>query len=113
MTTTRRTALALLLASTLSGCVAYYPTTAPGASKFDQSFDAAMNAASDSGVTVTTADRASGRILGSKAGAAVTITLQQQADGSVRVAFNAPESKQTNPTLTEQLYGAYQRRMGR
>lgn len=114
MTIARRAALALLTTTALlAGCVAYYPTTAAGTSKFNQSFDAALNAASDSGVTVASADRASGRILGSKAGAAVTITLEQQADGSVRVAFNAPDSKQTHPTLTEQLYGAYQRRMGR
>lgn len=101
----------MLLASTLAGCVAYAP--APGTSRFDQSFDAALNAASDSGVIVASADRASGRIVGSKAGAAVTITLEQQTDGSVRVAFNAPDSRQTHPTLTEQLFAAYQRRMGR
>lgn len=112
MTIARRAALALLTTTALlTGCVAYAP--APGTSKFDQSFDAALNAASDSGVTVASADRASGRILGSKAGAAVTITLEQQADGRVRVAFNAPDSKQTHPTLTEQLFAAYQRRMGR
>lgn len=113
MTTARRTMLALLLVSTLAGCVAYYPTTAPGPSKFDQSFDAALNAAADSGVTVTTADRATGRIVGSKAGATVSITVQPQGDGSVRIAFNAPASQQTNPSLTEQLNNAYQRRMGR
>lgn len=113
MTTARRTTLALLLAASLAGCVAYYPTTAPGPSKYDQSFDAALNAAADSGVTVTTADRATGHIIGSKGGAAVTISLQRQGDGSVRIAFNAPDSKQTNPPLTEQLNSAYQRRMGR
>lgn len=113
MTTARRTTLALLLAATLTGCVAYYPTTAPGPSKFDQAFDAALNAASDSGVNVTSADRATGRIAGSKAGAAVTIDLMRQGDGSVRIAFKAPASTQSNPTLAEQLNNAYQRRMGR
>jgi len=116
MTIARRTLLALAVTATLAGCVAYYPTyptTAPGPPKYDQAFDAALNAATDSGVNVTTADRATGRIIGSKGGAGVTITLQQQGDGSVRVAFNAPDSKQTNPTLAEQLNGAYQRRMGR
>lgn len=110
MANARRTTLTLLLAAALAGCVAY-PAAPP--SKFDQSFDAALNAAADSGVSVSTADRATGRIIGSKAGAAVTIDLQRQADGSVRVAFNAPDARQTNPTLTEQLYNAYQRRMGR
>lgn len=115
MTTARRTTLTLLLAVALAGCVAYYPTTmpVPGPSTFDRSFDAAQNAAVDSGVNVTGADRATGRIVGTKAGAAVTIDLQQQGDGSVRIAFNAPDSKQRNPTLAEQLNDAYQRRMGR
>jgi len=116
MTTARRTTLALLLAAALGGCVAYYPThptTAPGPSKFDQAFDAAVNAAADSGVTVTSADRASGRIIGSKAGVPVSIDLMRQGDGSVRIAFNAPDSRQSNPTLPEQLNNAYQRRMGR
>lgn len=115
MTMARRTTLTLLMAATLAGCVAYIPATAPapGASKFDQSFDAALNAAADSGVTVTTADRAAGRIIGSKAGATVTISVQPQGDGSVRIAFNAPDSRQINPTLAEQLNNAYQRRMGR
>ncbi len=115
MTTARRTTLVMLLAATLSGCVAYYPTTmlAPGPSKFDQSFDAALNAATDSGVNVTSADRATGRIVGSKGGASVWIDLTRQSDGSVRIAFNAPDSKQSNPALTDQLNNAYQRRMGR
>ena len=113
MITARRTTLALLLAATLTGCVAYYPTSVPGPSKFDQSFDAALNAATDSGVDVRSADRATGRIVGSKAGASVSIDLTRQGDGSVRIAFSAPESKQSNPSLAEQLNSAYQRRMGR
>jgi hypothetical protein len=103
------------MAATLGGCVAYYPAAvpAPGPSTFDRSFDAALNAAADSGVTVTSADRASGRIVGSKAGAAVTINLQRQGDGSVRIEFGTQASTQTNPTLAEQLNLAYERRMGR
>lgn len=111
----RRITLGLLLAVALSGCVAYYPTPvpAPGPSTFDRSFDAALNAAADSGVNVTSADRTAGRIVGNKAGAPVTIDLTRQGDGSVRIAFDAPTSKQSNPTLAEQLNNAYQRRMGR
>ena len=115
MTIARRTTLALLLAATLTGCVAYYPTAmpAPGPSIFERSFDAALNAAADSGVSVTSADRTSGRIVGSKAGAAVTINLLRQGDGSVRIEFGAQGSTQSNPTLAEQLNLAYERRMGR
>lgn len=103
---------ALLL---ITGCVAYpygYPVD-PGPPKFDRAWDAALGAAADAGVQVTSADRASGRITGSKAGAAVTITLQTQADASVRVSFDAPNAKETNPTLGDRWLSHYQRRMGR
>ena len=111
--TWRRAALVALASVSLAGCV-YYPAPYPGGpSTFDRSFDAAVNAAADSGVTVTSADRASGRITGTKAGAAVAINLTPLADGAVRVEFNAPDSRQTNPTLAEQLNMNYQRRMGR
>lgn len=105
----------------IGGCVAYpygypaYPVAAPapGPSTFDRSWDAALGAAEDVGVQVTSADRASGRITGSKAGAAVAIALQPQADGSVRVSFNAPNATETNPPLGERWLSSYQRRMGR
>ena len=69
----------------LTGCVvAPYPTAYPtGATtppSFDRSWDAALGAAADVGIQVTRADRAAGRIGGVKAGAAVTIELQPQAD---------------------------------
>jgi len=101
----------------LGGCVAYpYPygepvTTLP--SRFDQAWEAALGAAAEAGVQVTAADRASGRISGSKAGAAVSISLQTLADGRVQVAFDAPNSRETNPTLGERWLAAYNRRMGR
>jgi len=99
----------------IGGCVAYpygYPAPTIPAS-FDRSWDAALGAAADAGVQVTSADRASGRITGSKAGAAVDIALLPQADGSLRVSFDAPNSKETNPTLNERWLSNYQRRMGR
>lgn len=105
------------LAATLliGGCVAYpygYPPASTPAS-FDRSWDAALGAAADTGVQVTSADRASGRIVGSKAGAAVNIALLPQADGSLRISFDAPGSQETNPTLSERWLSSYQRRMGR
>ncbi len=101
----------------LGGCVAYpYPygeavTTLP--SRFDQAWEAALGAAAEAGVQVAAADRASGRISGSKAGAAVSISVQALADGRVQVAFDAPNSRETNPTLGERWLAAYNRRMGR
>jgi hypothetical protein len=105
----------LIAAVSISACVAYpygYPA-GPGPANFDRSWDAALGAAADAGVQVTSADRASGRISGSKAGAAVNIALLPQADGSLRVSFDAPDAKETNPTLNERWLSSYQRRMGR
>jgi len=106
----------LAAALLIGGCVAYpygVPVSPPGPSNFERAWDAALGAAADAGVQVSSADRASGRITGSKAGAAVAITLQAQADGSVRVSFSAPDSHETNPALNERWLSNYQRRMGR
>lgn len=102
----------------LTGCVvAPYPTAYPtGATtppSFDRSWDAALGAAADVGIQVTRADRAAGRIGGVKAGAAVTIELQPQADHTLKLSFDAPASKESNPTLGERWAAAYNRRMGR
>lgn len=101
-----------------AGCVVApypdaYPTTVSTPPNFDRSWDAALGAAADAGVQVTGADRAAGRITGVKGGAGVTIELRRQADNSLSVSFNAPDSKETNPTLGERMAAAYNRRMGR
>jgi hypothetical protein len=110
-------ACALCVALPLAGCYPEpYPYTAVPLnlpSKFNQSWDAALGAAADAGVQVNSADRTTGLITGNKAGAAVTIKLQSQADGRVSVAFDAPNAKETNPTLSDRWLAAYQRRMGR
>lgn len=113
----RLSALVLAAAALLSGCYVYpypygYPTGAVPAS-FDRSWDAALGAAAEAGIDVTSADRASGRILGSKAGAAVVIELRPQTDGSLMVSFAAPTARDTNPTLDQRWTSAYNRRMGR
>jgi hypothetical protein len=113
MRTIRRSWLLGLVAVALAGCVAYYPVAAPGPSTFDRAWDAALGAAADSGVVVTAADRNSGRIRGTKAGAEATIDVLPQADGTVRVEIIAPTSVQSEPTLSKQLSEAYQRRLGR
>lgn len=111
--------LALVCAFTLlAGCVvAPYPysvpTTLSTPPSFDRSWDAALGAAADAGIEISSADRGSGRITGTKAGAAVTIELRPQADNSLRLSFDAPASKETNPTLGERWTAAYNRRMGR
>jgi hypothetical protein len=87
-------ALALLVAGCVVASYPAYPVgyTTGGSTpaSFDRSWDAALGAAADAGVQITSADRASGRITGSKAGAAVTIELRPQADNTLRVSFDAP-----------------------
>jgi len=116
MTRPQRLLSAAALSLLLAACYAPYPypQTVPAApASFDRSWDAALGAAADAGVQVTSADRNSGRITGSKAGAAVTIELRPQPDGSLQVSFNAPDARETNPTLNERWLASYQRRMGR
>jgi hypothetical protein len=117
---TRLLCLSIVAASALcAGCVAPYPyygyatTTVSSPPSFDRSWDAALGAAADVGVQITNADRASGRITGAKAGAAVTIDLRPQADNTLQVIFSAPDSKEANPTLNDRWLSAYQSRMGR
>lgn len=110
---------AVAAAALLAGCVvAPYPydsvpTTITTPPSFDRSWDAALGAAGDAGIQIARADRGSGRITGSKAGAAVTIDLRQQPDNSLQVTFSAPDSKESNPTLNDRWLAAYNRRMGR
>jgi hypothetical protein len=122
----RLPSLAILCASALlSGCVAiapYYPwaptpatpvTTGTTPASFDKSWDAALGAAGDAGILISRADRANGRIAGTKGGASVTIDVQPQADKTLKVTFNAPDSKEASPTLGERWQAAYNKRMGR
>jgi len=104
--------------SLLAGCVVApyptaYPTTVSTPPNFDRSWNAALGAAADVGIQVSNADRGAGRITGTKGGAAVMIELRQQADNSLKVSFDAPDSKETNPTLGDRWLAAYNRRMGR
>ena len=111
-----RLLLFFALAGLLAGCVftsAPEPQTVTTLPSFDRSWDAALGAAGDVGVQVDSADRAGGRILGSKAGVPVTIDVLRQADGTVRIAFKGPVSPETNPTLGDRWQSAYYRRMGR
>ena len=109
----RLSLLAVTVALAFPACVEPEPEPVPVQSKFDRSFDAAVGAASDIGVEIHSADRNGGRIQGAKADVEVTIDVTRQPDGTVRVAFNAPGSTETNPKLSERWYSAYQRRMGR
>ena len=102
----------------LSGCV--YHTPAPGTyattsstSKFDRSWSAAIGAFSDQSVRLTSQDRGAGFLQGTRNGINVTGSVQQQADGRVKVQFNTSGATTQDPGLIERITQSYNRRMGR
>jgi hypothetical protein len=109
--------LAALAASgwVLSGC--YYPAPVPvgysaGApASFDRSFAAASGAMRDQGLAINVEDRSSGTIVGRQGGATVTANVRTQADGSVRVQFDATGPR--DPALIDRISHSYGSRMGR
>jgi len=105
----------LLCCATLPGCVVYepYPGYYYGGNNFDRAWSAALGGAQDAGVQVASAEPASGFIRGGKDGIDVTVTVARQADGSVRVQFDAKGPTQNDPGLADRFSRAYDRRMGR
>ncbi|MDZ7596863.1 MAG: hypothetical protein U5J82_00835 [Desulfobacterales bacterium] len=91
----------------------YYGPGASPASKFDRSWSAAVGAFEDQGVRVTTADRPSGFLSGSRDAIDVTASLRPQADGSVRVEFKTAGDTGRDPGLINRISRSYDRRMGR
>ena len=76
----KRIAMALLAAG-FFGC-ATYPESASTA---DRAFDAAQGALEDVGVQVTTSDRASGQLRGTRNGIPVAVSIVRLPDGRTRV----------------------------
>jgi hypothetical protein len=107
---------ALLGASSLAGCYyGPYPygyTTTMQPASFDRSWNAAQQALMDQGVQVTSADRSTGFIQGTRNGAPVTARVASQADGTVRVEFNTNAASQ-EPDLMNRISRSYDARMGR
>ena len=99
----------------LSGCVAYepVPVSVPSPSTFDRAWSAAIGAAQDEGVRITSEDRVRGVISGSRGEQDVTINVGTQADGNVRVEFSARGPKGPDTGLAGRISRAYDRRMGR
>jgi hypothetical protein len=67
----------------------------------------------DVGVRIVSADRNSGIIRGTRDAVDATVTVRTQADGRVRVEFNARGPSGQDPHLADRIYQAYERRMGR
>jgi hypothetical protein len=99
----------------LSACVVYepVPVSVPAPSAFDRAWSAAIGAAQDEGVRVISEDRVKGVISGTRGEQDVTINVQTQADGNVRVEFGARGPKGSDPGLAGRISRAYDRRMGR
>jgi hypothetical protein len=102
----------------LAGCVVYdpyYPYGAPppGPSKFDRAWNAAVGALQDQGVQIGNQDRGSGTIDGRRGGINMKARVLTQADGSVRVEFNASGAMSEDPGLPDRISRAYDARMGR
>ena len=67
---------------------------------------------SSAGAAVSVADRNSGRIYGRRNAADVTIGVIPQADGSLRVQFDAKNLGPQDQGLEDRFVQAYKRRMG-
>jgi hypothetical protein len=101
------------MAVVLAGCATNEPAPVPAPSTFDRSWSAAVSAAQDEGVRITSEDRGSGVIRGSRNEQEVTMNLRSQADGSVRIEISARGPKGSDPGLASRISRAYDRRMGR
>lgn len=97
----------------LAGCATNEPAAVPAPSTFDRSWSAALSAAQDEGLRITSEDRGSGVIRGFRNEQEVTINLRSQADGSVRIEISARGPKGSDPGLASRISRAYDRRMGR
>jgi hypothetical protein len=103
----------------LTRCVVYdpyYPYGSPppsGPSTFERSWNAATGAMRDQGVQIAREDRTSGSIEGQRGGISVKTRVFTQADGKVRVEFNAGGTLSEDPSLPDRISRSYEARMGR
>jgi len=105
-------AAAWVLAGLLSACVvAPYPPPPVVPSNYDRAFSAAAGALRDQGLTVNVEDPSRGVVVGQGGNASVQATVARQADGTVRVQFDATAPQ--DPSLVERISRSYDRRMGR
>jgi hypothetical protein len=114
--------IALISLIMIAGCVVYGPVPPPPPPEpvysyrpvtFERSWNAALDAMEDAGVRIVSADRNTGIIKGVKDSADATVTVRMQADGRVRVGFSAGGPSGHDQGLADQIYRAYERRMGR
>ncbi|MBV1916249.1 MAG: hypothetical protein KUG72_12745 [Pseudomonadales bacterium] len=84
----------------------------PSMSKFDRAWIAAQDAFADQGVKITSSDRSTGVIQGTRDEITLTTTLNQRADGSIEIKFNSSGKTSNDPDLIRRVSHAYSRSMG-
>ena len=102
-------------AALLGGCVVYEPVPVGYSqpASFDRSWNAAVGAMREQGVTITQEDRGAGVVRGMRGGINVTGSVRPQADGTVRVQFDTSGATGADPTLIDRITRSYQAFMGR
>ena len=107
--------MALGAAVLVAGCTVYEPAPVyvPSTSSFERSWNAAIGAAQEVGVRITSEDRARGVMTGANDSRDVTINVMTQADGRVRVEISARGPQGGDANLANDISRAYDRRMGR
>jgi hypothetical protein len=108
-----RTGYYLRMAIVLLAAVSFGCTSAPERPTTDRAFDAAVGALGDVGVQVTTSDRPSGQIRGTRNNVPVAVSIVRLPDGRTRVQFEAKGAKARDPELPSRFLDAYERRMNR
>jgi hypothetical protein len=77
------------------------------------SWQSARYAMQDTGLSVVTADEASGVLVGRRGNAEGTIIVRMRSDGRVGVEITSRDPDRSEGDLTQRLTDAYNRRMGR
>jgi hypothetical protein len=113
-----RAVVASALVVGLASCVVdpYYPYGYPQVSPqaaYDRYFNAALGAMVDAGLQVSGEDRAGGTIRSQRGGITMNARVITQADGRVRVEFNASGAISEDPGLPDRVSRAYEARLGR
>lgn len=100
----------VLIALGLSGCVVYEPVPVD---PMEAPWRAAVGAVEDAGLAVVAADRATGTVRGTRGNVEGIINVRMRNDGRVGVEITSRDPDKRDPTLTQRLTDAYNRRMGR
>jgi hypothetical protein len=106
----KRLAAFLFLTVGLAGCATY---EAVPADPMQAPWQAAIGAIGDAGLTLVTADQATGTIRGTRGSVEGIIAVRMRNDGRVGTEITAKDPEKRDPTLVQRLTDAYNRRMGR